>query len=48
MPAPDITAVVKALEDAPRPPNVDPVEYMDWYFRVRGAALSSLKEQTNG
>jgi hypothetical protein len=35
----------KALEGAPRPtPNgvSDPIDYMDWYFKVRRAALHSL------
>lgn len=34
--------LVKALEDAPRPnPTPDPVAYMDWFFKVRIAALSA-------
>jgi hypothetical protein len=32
-----------ALAEAPRPLSTDPVVYMDWYFKVRGAALA-LKE----
>lgn len=38
--------LVKALENAPRPkPSADPVEYMDWYFKVRTATLSRIKTE---
>ena len=37
--------LVAALEAAPRAAaqGTDPVEYMDWYFKVRGAILAKVR-----
>lgn len=46
------SALVKALEDAPRPTTsteaADQVPYMDWFFKVRIAALAAARSPNEG